>query len=301
MEQKKSIVITGAEGMLGRACYDYFNTKYGNDYIIHRIDKTANLDMTNIEHLERWFLRWQPYYIINLASASDVHESIILPRTIIKNNVMLALNLFDCVRRFTPNARVLQFSTDEVFDDEGKETFKEDDSIRPRNPYSASKHAQEDIAFAYANTYNLNVVVTNCTNIIGSHQGDIIHVGGGKKLLPALIDAADKGTTFRLDDEGKATRTWVNVNDVCSAIDAILFNGTQRRYNIGGSEVLSVMDVLKLVEKITGKTIKWEDSKRPGQDFHYNLDISRLKDELRWEPKWTVEETIKHLWEEKVW
>lgn len=298
---KKSILITGANGMVGKACYEYFEKKYGNDYVIHRIDKTVNLDMTDIEHLERWFLRWQPDYIINLASASDVAESIILPRTIIKNNVISTLNLFDCARRFTPKCRILQFSTDEVFDDEGRTTFKEDDPIRPRNPYSASKHAQEDIAFAYANTYGMDVVVTNCTNIIGSHQGDIVHVGGGKKLLPSLIECAMTGKTFRLDDEGKATRTWVNVNDICSAIDVILFHGTQRRYNIGGTEILSVMEVLKLVEKVTGNTINYEHAKRAGQDFHYNLDTTRLREELGWKPEWTVEKTIKELVENKSW
>ena len=298
---KKSILITGAEGMLGKACFEYFEKKYGDSHIIHRIDKSKNLDMTDIEHLERWFLRWQPDYIINLASLSDVAESIILPRTIIQNNILLTLNLFDCVRRFTPKCRVLQFSTDEVFDDEGRTSFTEEDPIRPRNPYSASKHAQEDIAFAYANTYGLDVVVTNCTNIIGSHQGDIVHIGGGKKLLPALIDCAMNGTLFRLDDEGKATRTWVNVNDVCSAIDVILFRGTQRRYNIGGKEVLSVMEVLKLVEKVTGKKIRYENTKRAGQDFHYNLDTTRLQNELNWYPKWTVEKTIKYLVDNKNW
>lgn len=296
----KSILITGANGMIGREVYNYFENKYGKDYVIHRIDKTKNLDLCDGDAVAHWMLKFQPEYIIHLASLTDVAESILLPSMYLRNNLMNTLNLLEAVRLYNPKARVLLFNTDEVYDYKEGEYVKENSPVNPRNPYSASKMAQKAMGLAYKNTYNLDIVITHMTNCIGPHQGEVTHVGGSKKLIPALFDAAVNHISFRMDDEGKAKRTWIDVRDACTAIDTILFNGKDTDYNIAGSEIRSVKEIYDMICEITGINITIEQGKRKGQDYWYALDTSKLK-ALGWKPEHSIRETLEDLWEERKW
>lgn len=298
---KKSILITGANGLIGQEMYKYFEGKYGNEYTIHRIDKSKNLDLCDYDAVCHWMLKWKPEYIIHLASLSDVAESNILPAMYFRNNLANTLNLLEAVRLYNPTARVLVFNTDEVFKYEDGEFIKEDSAVNPRNPYAGSKLCQKAMAMAYKNTYDLDIVVTHTTNNYGPNQSLVTHIGGGKKLIPALFEAAINDTEFRMDDEGKAKRTWISVWDTSKAVDLILFNGKQDVYNIAGDEVLSVKDIYDIVCEVTGKKIKTFGTNRKNQDFWYGLDCNRLKDELGWKPEHNVKETLQYLWENKCW
>lgn len=297
----KSILITGANGLIGREVYKYFEDKYSGSYVIHRIDKSVNLDLCDHDAVSHWLLKFQPDYIIHLASLTDVQESIILPEMYIKNNTLMTLNLLEGVRLYNPNARVLLFNTDEVYKYDIGEFVKEDSPINPRNPYSASKLAQKAIGCAYRNTYNLDIVITHMTNCMGPNQSAVKHIGGSMKLIPALFDAAVNNKPFKLDDNGSAKRTWVNVWDTAAAIDKILFEGKDWQYNIAGDEILSVKEIYDMVCEITGKQIETIDTKRAGQDFWYALDCHKLKTELNWKPKYTVRDTLQYLWDNQCW
>lgn len=299
--EKKSILIDGANGLIGSEMYKYFEEKYGNTYTLHRIDKSVNLDLCDYDAVCHWMLKWKPEYIIHLASLSDVQESNILPAMYFRNNLSNTLNLLEAVRLYNPTARVIIFNTDEVFKYEDGEYIKEDSPVNPRNPYAGSKLCQKAMALSYRNTYGLDIVVTHTTNNYGPYQSKVTHIGGGKKLIPALFEAAVNGTPFRMDDEGKARRTWISVWDTSSAVDAILFNGKQDCYNIAGDEVLSVKDIYDIVCEVTGKKIETYGTNRINQDFWYGLDCTRLKNELGWKPEHNVKETMKELWENKSW
>lgn len=298
--RSKSILITGANGMIGREVYQYFENKYGKDYIIHRIDKSKNVDLCDGDAVAHWMCKYKPEYIIHLASLTDVAESILLPSMYLRNNLMNTLNLLEAVRLYNPKSRVLLFNTDEVYDYKIGEYVKENSPVNPRNPYSASKMAQKAMGLAYRNTYNLDIVITHMTNCIGPHQGEVTHIGGSKKLIPALFEAAVNHTAFRMDDEGKARRTWIDVRDTCTAIDIVLFKGKDKDYNIAGSEIKSVKEIYDMICEITGTDIQIQKGERKGQDYWYALDTSKLK-ELGWSPKYSVQETLKDLWEGRKW
>lgn len=296
----KSIVFTGANGLIGKQMYKYFEAKYGSTFELHRIDKSVNLDLCDQDAVNHWMLKWKPDYIVHLASLTDVTESIILPQMYIKNNTLMTLNLLEAVRLYNPTARVLLFNTDEVYQYEIGQYVKEDSPINSRNPYSASKLCQKAMGCAYKNTYNMDIVVTHTTNVYGPEQSKVKHIGGGMKLIPALFEAAVNDKPFRMDDGGKAKRTWVSVQDVSTAIDKVLFEGKDFCYNIAGDEILSVKEIYDIVCETTGINIKVVDDKRNGQDFWYALDCTKLKS-LGWKPEHNVKETMKELWENKSW
>lgn len=300
MRNKQSILFTGANGLIGKEVYKYFEEKYSTLFDLHRIDKSVNLDLCDSDAVNHWMLKWRPDYIVHLASLTDVAESIILPEMYIRNNTIMTLNLMEAVRKYNPTCRVLLFNTDEVFDYKVGEFVKEDSPINSRNPYSASKLCQKAIGMAYKNTYNLDIVITHMTNCYGPNQSQVKHIGGSMKLIPALFEAAVNDTPFRMDDNGSAKRTWVCVYDTATAIETALFNGTDLCYNIAGDEILSVKEIYDIVCEITGKKIKVENTTRQGQDPWYALDCSKLK-HLGWKPVHTVKEELKKLWEEKVW
>ena len=296
----KSILFTGANGLVGKQVYKYFEEKYTGVYLLHRIDKSVNLDLCDADAVDHWMLKWQPDYIVHLASLTDVTESIILPKMYIKNNTLMTLNLLESVRLYNPKARVLLFNTDEVFDYEIGQYVKEDSPINSRNPYSASKLCQKAMGCAYKNTYNMDIVVTHSTNIYGPEQSTVKHIGGGMKLIPSLFDAAVNNKAFRMDDGGTAKRTWVNVLDVAAAIEKVLFEGTEFCYNIAGDEILSVKEIYDIVCDVTGKQIKTIEATRAGQDPWYALDCTKIK-QLGWTPVHNVKDTMKELWNNKNW
>lgn len=297
---KKSILFTGANGLIGSEVYKYFEGKYGKEYELHRIDKSVNLDLCDSDAVNHWMLKWQPDYIVHLASLTDVAESIILPEMYIKNNTTMTLNLLESVRKYNPKARVLLFNTDEIYQYEIGEYVKEDSPINPRNPYSASKLCQKAMGCAYKNTYGLDIVITSMTNCMGPNQSKVKHIGGSMKLIPALFEAAVKNTEFRMDDNGSAKRTWVNVWDTATAIETVLFHGTDLSYNIAGDEILSVKEIYDLICEITSIQIKTINTQRQGQDYWYALDCTKLKS-LGWKPEHTVRETLQYLWDNKNW
>lgn len=296
----KSILFTGANGLVGKQVYKYFEEKYTGVYLLHRIDKSVNLDLCDADAVDHWMLKWQPDYIVHLASLTDVTESIILPKMYIKNNTLMTLNLLESVRLYNPKARVLLFNTDEVFDYEIGQYVKEDSPINSRNPYSASKLCQKAMGCAYKNTYNMDIVVTHSTNIYGPEQSTVKHIGGGMKLIPSLFEAAVNNKAFRMDDGGTAKRTWVNVLDVAAAIEKVLFEGTEFCYNIAGDEILSVKEIYDIVCGVTGKQIKTIEATRAGQDPWYALDCAKIK-QLGWTPVHNVKDTMKELWNNKNW
>lgn len=297
---RKSILFTGANGLIGKQVYKYFEEKYADTFELHRIDKSVNLDLCDQDAVNHWMLKWKPDYIVHLASLTDVTESIILPQMYIKNNTLMTLNLLEAVRLYNPECRVLLFNTDEVYDYEVGQYVKEDSPINSRNPYSASKLCQKAIGCAYKNTYNLDIVVTHMTNCMGPEQSKVKHIGGGMKLIPALFEAAINDKPFRMDDNGSAKRTWVSVKDTATAVDKVLFEGTDFCYNIAGDEILSVKEIYDIVCELTGKQIQVMDSKRQGQDPWYALDCSKLK-AMGWKPEHTVKETLEELWRNKSW
>lgn len=228
--------------------------------------------------------------IFNVAAESHVERSITDPVPFIQNNVNLVLNMLEFAREYTPDV-FMQISTDEVYGVAPIGTnHVEWSPIVPSNPYSASKACQEAIAISYWRTYGIPVVITNTMNNFGEMQDSekymamVIKHLANNEVIPVHGSKESIGSRYYLHARNHA--------------DALLFLSQKTptqyhagadirpdRYNVVGDEELNNLEVAELVSGIMGKELKYElidfHSTRPGHDFRYALDGSKLK-ELGW-------------------
>lgn len=244
--------------------------------------------------------------IINLASLSDVQDSIENPVSFIQNNVNLVLNMLEFARAVKPET-FIQFSTDEVYgpDDLNGGGHAEWDVILPSNPYSASKAAQEAIAIAYWRSYGVPVIITNTMNNFGEMQG--------VSKFPAMIQkklAKGEKITIHCAANGEiGTRFYIHSENTADAVLFILKNHPAYqhkageidypdRYNICGDAQVSNLEMAELIAEMMGKPLEYDlvnyHGSNPGHDLHYGLDGWKL-DDLGWVPPLKFEDSLKRV------
>lgn len=243
-------------------------------------------------------------YIINLASMSDVYDSILNPVPFVQNNVNLVLNMLEYAREAKPEV-FIQISTDEVYGPtDGKTGLKEWSSIIPSNPYSASKACQEALAISYWRAYNVPVIITNTMNNFGEmQQGSKFPV-----MIQKKIEENELVTIHGKEGE-IGSRSYIHSRNFADAVLFILKNlppylhtpdtvDMPDRYNIAGDKQLDNLELAKLIAKLMGKELKYElqDSQftRPGHDKHYGLDSSKLA-EKGWKSPIEFEQSLKNV------
>jgi dTDP-glucose 4,6-dehydratase len=251
-------------------------------------------------------------YIVNLASRSDVQNSIEDPAPFVKNNVGLMLNILDYALKAKPEM-FLHFSTDEVYGPAPKESagHPEWDVILPSNPYSASKACQEALAIAWWRSYGLPLVITNTMNNFGEMQAP--------SKFPAMIQKCiENGETIKVHSAKSGeigTRYYIHSRNSADAILFILKNLTPTihsdgeidrplRLNIVGDKQISNMELVDIIAGLMGKEAKTElvyfHNDNPGHDLHYGLDGKRME-ELGWKSPQTFEESMKNTieWQQR--
>ena len=245
-------------------------------------------------------------YIVNMASLSDVHDSIVNPAPFILNNTALAVTMLELAREIKPKA-FIQFSTDEVYgpDSAAGHGHAEWDVILPSNPYAASKAAQEAIAIAYWRSYGLPLIITNLMNNFGEMQS--------ASKFPAMVQkrlAKGEKITIHTGNNGEiGSRFYIHSENTADAILFLLKNTTPAqhqpgeldrpdRYNIVGDAQLNNIELAKLIADLMEKPIEIElvnyHKINPGHDLHYGLDGTKLKS-LGWQPPVAFEETMKRV------
>lgn len=239
--------------------------------------------------------------ILNIASNSHVHRSIENPGEFIIGNTLLAYNMLEFAREVKPEL-FLQFSTDEIYGDAPVGVdYKEWSSIRPSNPYSASKANQENVAFSYWRTYDVPLIITNTMNLFGETQDS-------EKYIARLVRQIYNGETVTVHgSEGNiGSRYYLHARNGADAVHFIISNvkpqlhkdGVDRpeRFNIVGDVEMDNLELAKLVAKILGKDLKYglEDyhSTRPGHDRRYALSGEKLKG-LGWQAPVEFEASLK--------
>lgn len=243
-------------------------------------------------------------YIINLASASDVEDSIQNPTYFIRNNIESVLNMLEYAREVKPKAFV-QFSTDEVFGPtDGTYGYKEWDSHVPSNPYAASKSCQEQVAVSYWRTYGVPLILTHTMNNFGEKQSP--------SKFPVMIQKAiENGEEITIHGEANGeigSRSYIHSRNVADAVLFILRNTKPYLhqpltvdkpdcYNIAGDKQLTNLELAQLIAKLMGKELKYKlvstHQSRPGHDLHYGLDDSKLRN-LGWKSPMSFEESLKN-------
>ncbi|MCJ7470769.1 dTDP-glucose 4,6-dehydratase [Candidatus Bathyarchaeota archaeon] len=226
-------------------------------------------------------------YIVNFAAETHVDRSIVEAGTFVLTDVLGTYNLLETARKLDIS-KFEQISTDEVYGHIKEGSFKEEDKLNPRNPYSASKAGAELLCKSYFETYGLPVVVTRSSNNYGPYQHP-------EKLIPKTIIYALKNKPIPVYGTGENIRDWLYVEDNCEAIDAILHKGTEgEAYNIGAQQEMKNIDVVKIILKLSNRPEKLISfvKDRPGHDVRYSLNIEKIR-KLGWKPKIKFNDGIK--------
>jgi len=218
--------------------------------------------------------------IVNFAAETHVDRSIREPRPFIQSNILGVFTILEAMRKYNRDACLVHVSTDEVYGEIRRGSFKESDRLNPSNPYSASKASADMLCLAYHRTYNLNVKITRCTNNFGPYQFP-------EKLIPKTIIRAIRNLKVPIYGTGKNVRDWIYVFDHCEAIRLVLENGRSGEiYNISSGNELENIEVVRMILRHLGKDddIIFFVEDRPGHDLRYSLDSSKIRSELGWSP-----------------
>ena len=321
MAKKSKILVTGGCGFIGS---NFITNLLEKDYSVLNIDKltySGNLDnLRNISRNKDYFFingdicdakllsntvnEYQPNYIVHFAAESHVDRSIDSPMPFINTNIVGTTKLLDVSTSFWKNKKVKNFkfvhvSTDEVFGSLGSlGLFNESTPYDPRSPYSASKASSDHLVRAWNHTYGLPTIITNCSNNYGPYQFP-------EKLIPLMIANCLDEKPLPIYGKGNNVRDWLYVDDHCNAIHKVLLQGgVGETFCIGGNNEIKNIDIVNTICNYLDK-IKPRSSgnaysdlicfvkDRPGHDFRYAINSSKIQKKLKWHPVESFDSGIK--------
>ena len=323
----KIILITGGAGFIGSNFIPYFLSE-NKEYEVVNLDlltyagDLSNLseienksrytfvkgDVCDRELVENLFKKYNFKGVIHFAAESHVDNSITNPDAFVRTNVFGTFNLLDVAKNYwmkSPNVfnegyencRFHHISTDEVYGTLGETgLFTEETSYAPNSPYSASKASSDFMVRSYFHTYGMNVITTNCSNNYGPKQH-------GEKLIPTVIRKAILGEEIPIYGDGKNIRDWLYVLDHCKGIELVYKTGeTGETYNIGGKNERNNLHIAnaicEILDEIAPKDTSYKEQisfvkDRPGHDFRYAIDASKIENNLGWNADENFETGIK--------
>jgi len=254
-------------------------------------------DICNEQQVEFTIEQYNVDSIIHLAAESHVDNSITNPLQFITTNVYGTGVLLEAFRKHC-TGRFHYVNTDEVYGALGNTgMFTEETPLAPNSPYSASKAGGGLLVRSYQRTYNIDAVITSCSNNFGPHQHE-------EKLIPTVIRTALSLDTIPVYGDGKNVRDWLYVHDHCRAIELVFRDGLSGEiYNIGGDCEINNIDLVttlcKLLDRLKPRTdgVSYVDQisfvqDRKGHDFRYAVDCTKLKTELGWSPSSNFDELL---------
>jgi dTDP-glucose 4,6-dehydratase len=308
------IIITGGLGFIGSAVVRHFVAETEHDVL--NIDKCTyagnpasvamvadksnythmHADIADAEAMATAFHDFKPDAILHLAAESHVDRSIDGPDDFVQTNLVGTFTLLQAARNYwdklpekqQADFRFIHVSTDEVFGSLGDTgAFTETTPYSPNSPYSASKAGSDHLARAWHHTFGLPIIITNCSNNYGPFQFP-------EKLIPLVTLKGIAGERLPVYGQGKNIRDWLYVDDHVSALACILWKGIPgETYNIGGQCELTNIDVVKaicaILDEYHPQRTPHEDliqhvQDRPGHDYRYAMNISKIHSELGWQP-----------------
>ena len=225
--------------------------------------------------------------VVNFAAESFVDRSIADANPFLVSNIRGTFTILDIIKE--QKKRLVQISTDEVFGSLESTTAKENSRFNPSSPYAATKAAAELLVNSYIVTYDCDCVITRCTNNYGSRQFP-------EKLIPKTLILASQNKKVPIYGEGKNIRDWIFVDDHCEAVYKVLLKGKSgESYNISANNEVDNLTIVKKILEILDKPqdlIKSVED-RPGHDFRYSLDSSKIRSELNWSENTNFDDGLK--------
>ena len=321
---KKKILVSGGAGFIGSNFVLKQIMETQNEILnFDKLTYAGNLNtLVSIENNERYTFvqgditdeskvwgtisKFKPDAIVNFAAESHVDRSIDGPMEFLNTNIMGTAILLEACRKYLDENsnlrdtfRLLHVSTDEVYGSLGDEGFfTEQTSYDPSSPYSASKASSDHLVRAWQRTFDVPSLITNCSNNYGQYQFP-------EKLIPLMILNCLSEKSLPIYGDGKNIRDWLYVEDHCDAIYTVLQNGTiGDTYNIGGNNEIQNIQIINTICSIMDELKPRENGEkysqlityvkdRPGHDFRYAIDASKIKNDLNWVPKENFETGIK--------
>jgi dTDP-glucose 4,6-dehydratase len=227
--------------------------------------------------------------VVHFAAESHVDRSIYDPAVAVQTNVSGTLVLLQAARKLNVK-RFVHVSTDEVYGDIEPGGFANETSpLRPNSPYSASKAAADLLVRSFVRTYNFPAVITRPSNNYGPYQFP-------EKLVPLMISNAIENKPLPIYGDGKQQRTWLQVDDHCQGIVAVLERGRIGEvYNLGGADIVDNLTMARSILRILGKpeTLITQVQDRPGHDRRYATTSKKIEDELGWKPATRLDEGLR--------
>lgn len=318
------ILVTGGAGFIGSNFISHYLAAYPLCTIVNldkltyagNLDNLSDLpqeadyhfvqgDICDFDLVDSLFEKHQINGVIHFAAESHVDNSINDPKCFIKTNIEGTFTLLEAARKnwlMSPKvfkegfgqARFHHISTDEVYGSLGSGGFfTESTPYAPNSPYSASKAASDFLARSYFHTYGLNVVITNCSNNYGPKQHN-------EKLIPTIIRKALAGKKIPIYGDGSNIRDWLYVGDHCTAIAKVYHEGkTGETYAIGGNneydnlsiakKICDMLDAMLPIENVRRQELIHFVQDRPGHDFRYAIDSTKIAKALGWRPKENID------------
>lgn len=253
-------------------------------------------DINNRQLVSKLLHNYQPFAVLHFAAETHVDRSIHGAEEFIQTNVVGTFNLLNAVRQYWMGLEVPQqaefrfvhISTDEVYGSlsENDPGFRETTPYAPNSPYAASKAAADHMVRAFHQTYGLPTLTTNCSNNYGPCQFP-------EKLIPLMVHHAVSELALPVYGDGRNVRDWLYVSDHCDAIRVVMKSGrVGESYNIGGESEIANIDVVKYICAVLSDLRPGYDyhslirfvADRPGHDRRYAMDISKIRQELGWQP-----------------
>lgn len=325
----KNLLVTGGSGFIGSAFIRYvlqrtsfkgvlvnldLLTYAGNPQNLAEIENDPRYcfvhgDIRNQALVQELIFEHQIDTIIHFAAESHVDRSILGPQAFMETNVMGTFALLEVARK-NQGVHFHHVSTDEVYGCLGETgSFTEETPYHPNSPYSASKASSDHLVRAYATTYGLSTCISNCSNNYGPYQFP-------EKLIPLMILNCRDGKPLPVYGSGQQVRDWLYVDDHAEALYLLLERGKKgETYNIGGEQEWRNIDLIHALIKTSAPLLKVSQDQltaqittvadRPGHDFRYSIDCSKIKRELGWKPSSSfterLEQTILWYLENTAW
>jgi len=313
---QQAIIVTGGAGFIGSAVVRHLINE--TEAHVVNVDKLTyaghlstvkavnehpryhfeQVDVADASAMQRLFETYRPQAVMHLAAESHVDRSIGGPAAFIQANIVGTYTLLEAARAHWERLptdeqrdfRFLHVSTDEVFGELGQDGyFSEETPYDPSSPYSASKASSDHLVRAWQRTYGLPILITNCSNNYGPYQYP-------EKLIPVAILSAVSGDPIPVYGQGENVRDWLYVDDHVRALTTVLEEGTVgETYAIGGHNEKRNIEVVEsicaLLDELVeapaverhAELIEFVDD-RPGHDFRYAIDASKIEEELGWTP-----------------
>ena len=313
MKNIKKVIITGGYGFIGSNLVKYLLKK---KYFVINVDKlTYSANLYNLKNLKnnnyafykadinngalftKILKKHNPSIVFNLAAETHVDRSIDGPEPFIDSNINGVFKILESIRSYKKKKiKLVHISTDEVYGDlsQNNKRANENFPYKPSSPYAASKASADHLIKSYVRTYNFPAIISNCSNNYGPNQFP-------EKLIPKIIFNILNNKPIPIYAKGLNSREWIHVEDHCRALEMLATKGKiGQSYNIGTNNNLTNIQLTKLILKKTkekmgyiGKKVKIIYVKdRPGHDFRYAIDSTKIRNELRWKPLINLNEGI---------